>query len=79
MSDLFEVGRTYRITTGIGDEKGYSSFVVEAWEPPLLKLKTPWSETIVNTASPDFVSAEKELRADEKTPNPFNEFDTPSG
>ncbi|MDG2535572.1 hypothetical protein P6144_18065 [Sphingomonas sp. HITSZ_GF] len=75
MSDMFEIGRRYRVTTGLGEQRGYSSFTVEAWEPPLLKLKTPWDETIINTSSPEFISAEKEMRDEERVPSPFDDFD----
>lgn len=55
---MFEVGRTYRITTGIGDNEGYCSYVVVAYEAPLLKVEGAGITTIFNTSSPSFVSAE---------------------
>ena len=57
---MFEVGRRYQITTGVGDEIGYSTSTVLAWEAPLLKIQTPTGEKILNTAAPHFVSAEME-------------------
>lgn len=55
---MFEVGRTYRITTGIGEAEGYSSYTVVAYEAPLLKVEGAGITTILNTNSPSFVSAE---------------------
>ena len=55
---MFKVGQKYRITTGIGDEVGYSTSKVLAWEPPLLKIQTPTGELILNTGASNFVSAE---------------------
>lgn len=54
---MFEVGRRYEITTGIGDEIGSSTSKVLAWEHPLLKIETPTGEEILNTSAPYFVSA----------------------
>lgn len=71
---MFEVGRSYRITTGIGDNEGYSVFTVLAYEAPLLKIDGSGMETILNTSSPTFVSAEKILRDDEKRPGAFDDF-----
>lgn len=55
---MFEVGKRYRITTGIGDEIGYSTSKVLAWERPLLTIETPTGELILNTSAAHFVSAE---------------------
>ena len=73
---MFEIGRDYRITTGIGEDIGYSVFTVEAYEPPLLKLKTQYDETILNTSASYFVKAEKILRNDEiiAAATDFDEF-----
>lgn len=54
---MFEVGRYYQITTGVGDEIGYSTSKVLAWESPLLKIHTPTGEEILNTCAPHFVGA----------------------
>jgi hypothetical protein len=55
---MFEVGRRYRITTSDHDGTGYSSGTVTAWEAPLLKVERLGSYEIINTAAPQFVSAE---------------------
>lgn len=55
---MFEVGKTYRITTGIGENEGYSSYIVLAYEAPLLKVEGAGITTIFNAQSPSFVSAE---------------------
>ena len=60
---MFEVGRRYRITTSDHDGTGYSSATVAAWEPPLLKLERLGSYEIINTAAPQFVSAEPDDEA----------------
>ena len=54
---MFEVGKSYRITTGVGDAEGYSVYKVLEWESPLLKVKASDGEHIFNTSSPSFVSA----------------------
>ncbi len=63
---MFEIGRTYRITTGIGDAEGYSTYDVIGYEAPLLKVTGAGQETIFNTCSPSFVSAEKVLTDEEE-------------
>lgn len=55
---MFEVGRRYRITTSDHDGTGSSSGTVVAWEAPLLKVERLGSYEILNTAAPQFVSAE---------------------
>lgn len=55
---MFEVGKSYRITTGVGEHEGYSSFTVLGWEAPLLKVEGAGITTIFNTNAPSFVSAE---------------------
>ncbi|GAM02983.1 hypothetical protein [Sphingomonas parapaucimobilis] len=63
---MFEIGRDYRITTGFGDHEGSSVSTVVAFEAPLLKVTAHGKETILNTASPSFVSAEKQLTPEEE-------------
>lgn len=63
---MFKVGRDYQVTTGVGDDVGYSVYAVIAWEAPLLKLNGPSGETIVNTCASSFHSAELVLNNDEK-------------
>lgn len=60
---MFEVGRRYRITTSDHDGTGYSSGTVVAWEAPLLKIERLGSYEIINTAAPQFVSAEPDDEA----------------
>jgi hypothetical protein len=55
---VFEVGKTYRVTTLEGDEQSYSSYVLEGVENTLIKLSQPGRSLVLNTASPAFVSAE---------------------
>ncbi len=55
---MFEVGKTYRITTGTGDAEGYSSYTVLDYDAPLLKVEGGAGISIFNTHSPSFVSAE---------------------
>jgi hypothetical protein len=55
---MFEIGRRYRITTSDHDGAGSSSGRVVAWEVPLLKVERLGSYEIINTAAPQFVSAE---------------------
>lgn len=55
---MFEVGRSYRITTSDHEGTGSSSGTVVAWEAPLLKVERLGSYEIINTAAPQFVSAE---------------------
>lgn len=61
---MFEAGRYYQITTGIGDGSGYSTSKVLAWDHPLLKIQTPTGEEILNTSAPYFVSAKISERRD---------------
>ncbi|MBZ6382255.1 MAG: hypothetical protein MIK27_12220 [Sphingomonas sanguinis] len=63
---MFEIGRDYKITTGLGDYEGSSVSTVVAFEAPLLKVVAHGMETIFNTASPSFVSAEKQLTSEEE-------------
>lgn len=69
---MFEVGRDYRIYTvepgENGPGEGYSVYHVVDWSSPLLKVKQPHGETIINVHSPIFSRAEKIMRDDEKTP-----------
>lgn len=71
---MFEVGRDYEIHTLEGSDDGpvhvYSTFEVVEWAPPLLRVKQPHAERVFNTSSLYFVSAEKQLREDEKEPLP---------
>lgn len=60
---MFEVGRCYRITTSNHDGAGSSSGTVTAWEAPLLKVERLGSYEIINTAAPQFVSAEPDDEA----------------
>ncbi|MDR6787656.1 hypothetical protein J2Y58_000997 [Sphingomonas sp. BE138] len=60
---MFEVGRRYRITTSDHDGVGSSSGTVVAWEAPLLKVERIGSYEIINTAAPQFVSAEPDDEA----------------
>lgn len=60
---MFEVGRRYRITTSDHDGAGYTSGTVAAWEAPLLKVERLGSYEIINTAAPQFVSAEPDDEA----------------
>jgi len=60
---MFEVGRSYRITTSDHDGTGSSSGTVVAWEAPLLKVERLGSYEIINTAAPQFVSAEPDDEA----------------
>lgn len=60
---MFEVGRRYRITTSDHDGTGSSSGTVVAWEAPLLKVERLGSYEIINTAAPQFVSAEPDDKA----------------
>ena len=54
---MFEVGRTYRITTSDHDGQGYYSAKILEVELPLVKVERPGSYEIINTSSPCFVSA----------------------
>ncbi|RYF50510.1 MAG: hypothetical protein EOO38_05480 [Cytophagaceae bacterium] len=60
---MFEVGRSYRITTSDHDGTGSSSGIVVAWEAPLLKVERLGSYEIINTTAPQFVSAEPDDEA----------------
>lgn len=60
---MFEVGRRYRITMSDHDGTGSSSGTVVAWEAPLLKVERLGSYEIINTAAPQFVSAEPDDEA----------------
>lgn len=54
---MFEVGRTYRVTTRDGDETGYITSTVLEVELPLVKFSSPGNYIILNTSAPSFVSA----------------------
>jgi hypothetical protein len=60
---MFEVGRRYRITTSDHDGTGSSAGTVVAWDAPLLKVERLGSYEIINTAAPQFVSAEPDDEA----------------
>lgn len=60
---MFEVGRRYRITTSDHEGTGSSPGTVVAWEAPLLKLERLGSYEVINTAAPQFVSAEPDDEA----------------
>lgn len=60
---MFELGRRYRITTSDHDGAGSSSATVVAWEAPLLKVERLGSYEIINTAAPQFISAEPDDQA----------------
>jgi hypothetical protein len=55
---MFEVGRSYRITTAVGDDFEYSTYQVVKVELPLISLSQPGRTVIFNTSSSFFVSAE---------------------
>lgn len=57
---LFEVGRRYRISTGVGDEIGHGLFRVIAIDGPLLKLEGQATVTVINTHASSFHCAEIE-------------------
>ncbi|MBD8620113.1 hypothetical protein IFT67_14380 [Sphingomonas sp. CFBP 13728] len=63
---MFDVGRRYKITTGVGENEGYSTFEVVAFEFPLLKVTARGQETVFNTSSPSFVQAQREMTAEEE-------------
>jgi hypothetical protein len=60
---MFEIGRRYRITTSDHDGPGSSSGTIVAWEAPLLKVERLGSYEIINTAAPQFISAEPDDQA----------------
>ena len=55
---MFEVGKTYRITTGDGDERRYSIYTVLEADGPLLKVQTGGVDKVINTSSSTFIEAE---------------------
>ncbi len=57
---MFQNGRTYRITTKIREEEGYSNFTVVACEAPLLRVEAIGRETVFNTSAASFIKAEME-------------------
>jgi hypothetical protein len=57
---MFEIGRYYRITTGIGDDVGYGIFRVLEVDLPLIKVEGAGTMTIINTHAPSFHNAELE-------------------
>jgi hypothetical protein len=54
---IFQIGRTYCITTGVGEEEGYSNFTVVAYEAPLLRVEAIGRETVFNTSAASFIKA----------------------
>ena len=62
---MFQIGRTYRITTGIGEEEGYSNVTVIAYEAPLLRVEAIGRETVFNTSAASFIKAEMEPTPEE--------------
>lgn len=57
VAPMFEVGQDYRIHWLDGGNDTYSTFKVEAWEAPLLKVSQGEDVTIFNTASSTFLKA----------------------
>lgn len=55
---MFEVGRTYKVTTKEGDETGYITRTVLEVDMPLVKFSDVGSYIIINTSAPSFFSAE---------------------
>jgi hypothetical protein len=56
---MFEVGRYYRITTGVGEDVGHGIFRVLEVDLPLIKVQGDvGTETIINTHASSFHSAE---------------------
>jgi hypothetical protein len=56
---MFEIGKTYRITHGEGDDVGSSGFTVLDVSMPLIKAEgPPGIITIFNTHAPSFHKAE---------------------
>jgi hypothetical protein len=56
---MFEIGKDYKFTIIEGGDEGYSVWTVVGIEGTLLKLNSPYErERVINTASPNFVSAE---------------------
>lgn len=54
---MFEVGRSYKVVTREGDETSYITHDVLEVDMPLVKFGTPGNYIIMNTTSPNFVSA----------------------
>jgi len=57
---MFQIGRTYRITTGVGEEEGYSNSTVVVNEAPLLRVEASGRETVFNTSAASFIKAKME-------------------
>lgn len=55
---MFEVGRHYRISTGVGEDTGHGFFRVLEIEGVLIKVEGQTTVAIINTHSPNFHSAE---------------------
>lgn len=65
---MFEVGRTYRITTSDHDGISYRTAEILEVDFPLIKVSAPGNYEIINTASSSFVSAipnDEKAKADE--------------
>jgi hypothetical protein len=54
---MFEVGRSYRVTTADHEGQSYRSAEVLEVDLPLVKFSRLGNYEIINTASPSFVSA----------------------
>lgn len=66
---MFEVGRTYRITTSDHEGQSYYNADLIEVELPLIKLERVGNYEILNTHSPCFVSAvpdDEKARADQE-------------
>ncbi len=55
---MFEVGREYMFTTGLGKQENTWWGEVLEFSFPLIKVKGAAREIIINTSSPSFVSAQ---------------------
>ena len=55
---MFEVGREYIFTTGVGHDTATWLGEVTEIDLPLIKIKGPKGENIINTFSSSFVSAQ---------------------
>jgi len=58
---MFNVGQTYRIRMIVGgDERHMFNCQVIEVDGPVIKIRQNGDEQIINTASPNFISAEPE-------------------